>query len=160
MAQAEKAETIVMCNKQSSMRRRVRAFTLLEVLMVVIIIGLLAAFVVPNFFNAGEAARVDLCKATVKAGLNGALDLYRAHVGQYPQSDKGGLKLLLEAPDDEDQAKNWHGPYVKSAQDLKDPWNHEYKYECPGKYNEKSYDLSSDGQSEDEKDDICNWEKT
>ncbi len=137
-----------------------RAFTLLEVLMVVVIIGLLAAFVAPNFFGAGERAKVDLAAAAVKSGLNGALDLYKAHVGTYPPSEDGGLKLLLEPPQNEELAKKWSGPYLKKAEDLKDPWTHEWIYECPGKYNEKSYDLSSGGGTDGADDDITNWEKT
>lgn len=141
-------------------RNRKRAFTLLEVLMVVVIIGLLAAFVAPNFFSAGDKAKKDLASAAVKSGLNGALDLYKAHVGTYPPSDEGGLKLLLEPPSNEELAKKWSGPYLKSAEDLKDPWGHEWKYECPGKYNTKAYDLSSDGESSSSDDDITNWAKT
>ncbi len=143
---------------RKAMRRR--AFTLLEVLMVVVIIGLLAAFVAPNFFGAGERAKIDLARATVMSGMNGALDLYRAHVGTYPLSDDGGLKLLLEKPSNEDLAKKWSGPYLKRTDDLKDPWGREWKYECPGKYNEKSYDLWSEGPTEASDDDITNWQRT
>jgi general secretion pathway protein G len=141
----------------------VRAFTLLEVLMVVVIIGLLAAFVVPNFFGAGDRARKDLTQALVDSGLNGALDLYKAHVGMYPPSEDGGLQLLLEAPEDEVLAEKWAGPYVKKAQDLLDPWGSDLVYECPGDINgEDSYDLSSAGpnRQEGDDDDIVNWEKT
>ncbi len=141
---------------------RKRAFTLLEVLMVVVIIGLLTAFVVPNFFGAGEKAKKDLTQALVDSGLNGALDLYRAHMGSYPRSDEGGLQLLLERPSDEEKAKRWAGPYVKRAQDLKDAWQRDLIYKCPGDVNSESYDLSSagpDGQ-EGTEDDIRNWQRT
>ncbi len=143
-------------------RSRVRAFTLLEVLMVVVIIGLLAAFVVPNFFGAGEKAKKDLTQALVDSGLNGALDLYRAHMGNYPKTDDGGLTLLLEQPDDEDLAKKWHGPYIKKAKDLKDPWGQDLLYAFPGEVNENGYDLSSTGPDTEEgtDDDIINWERT
>lgn len=154
------AETNTMTQRIVRARPRRRAFTLLEVLMVVVIIGLLAAFVAPNFFGAGERAKLDLAKATVKSGLNGALDLYRTHVGAYPPSDDGGLKLLLEAPQDEETRAKWSGPYLKKAEDLKDPWGREWRYEAPGKYNETSYDLSSDGPTTNADDDITNWQKT
>lgn len=139
-----------------------RAFTLLEVLMVVVIIGLLAAFVAPQFFSAGDRARIDLAKAAVTSGLSGALDLYKAHMGEYPPSDAGGLKLLMEGPDDEEARKKWAGPYLKKASDLKDPWEHEWIYRAPGEYNKTSYDLSSAGQDKQEgtDDDITNWERT
>jgi general secretion pathway protein G len=143
-------------------RTRARAFTLLEVLMVVVIIGLLAAFVVPNFFGAGDRARVDLTDALVKSGVNGALDLYRAHMSTYPRTDEGGLTALVQRPDDEERAKKWSGPYVKKVQDLKDAWGHDLIYQCPGTYNENGYDLSSAGPDDQEgtDDDLTNWERT
>jgi general secretion pathway protein G len=138
-----------------------RAFTLLEVLMVVVIIGLLAAFVAPNFFGAGDRAKHDLAQATVDSGFANALDVYRAAMGDYPRTDEGGLKLLLEAPQDEKLAKKWAGPYLK-VKDLTDPWGHEYIYQYPGKYNDKGYDLSSPGRDGQEgtEDDIVNWQRT
>jgi len=155
-----KAETTMSKSRRTG-RSRARAFTLLEVLMVVVIIGLLAAFVVPNFFGAGDKAKKDLTKALVDSGLNGALDLYRAHMGTFPPSDKGGLNLLLEKPDDEEAAANWHGPYIKKAKDLKDAWGHDLIYRYPGEVNENGYDLASVGPDGEEgtADDITNWEK-
>ncbi len=138
-----------------------RAFTLLEVLMVVVILGLLAAFVVPNLFGTRQKAERDITQSVVNSGFSNALDLYKLHMGHYPLSDEGGLQQLLEPPDDEAQAKKWAGPYVK-PKDLKDPWGRDYIYVCPGNVNETTYDLSSagpDGQ-EGTEDDICNWEKT
>ncbi|MEW6250315.1 MAG: type II secretion system major pseudopilin GspG [Planctomycetota bacterium] len=143
-------------------RKARRAFTLLEVLMVVVIIGLLAAFVAPQFFGAGDRAKKDLARAAVDSGLSGTLDLYKVHMGEYPTSDGGGLKLLLERPDDEEQAKKWEGPYLKKAANLKDPWEHDWLYECPGRVNTTSYDLGSagpDGQ-EGTEDDITNYERS
>jgi len=150
-----------MTGKQSRRPAGRRAFTLLEVLMVVVIIGLLAAFVAPQFFGAGEKAKVQLAQATVDSGFANALDVYRAHMGDYPRSDDGGLKLLLEPPQDEKLAKKWAGPYLK-AKDLVDPWGNEYIYQYPGKYNEKGYDLSSPGRDGQEgtDDDIVNWQWT
>jgi len=153
------SEKTVMVKDKRNVRSLYRAFTLLEVLMVVVIIGLLAAFVVPNFFSAGEKAKVDLTQALVDSGLNGALDLYKLHMGTYPRSDDGGLQLLLEEPDDEELAEKWAGPYIKKAEDLRDPWGHELIYECPGEVNADSYDLSSEGRTDDQDDDITNWEE-
>ena len=136
------------------------AFTLLEVLMVVAIIGLLAAFVVPNLFSAREGARIDLTQALITSGLNGALDRYRLDMGNYPGKNDG-LMALVEPPDDKDLAKKWRGPYLKSAKDLKDAWGNDLVYEFPGRYNENGYDLSSAGPDGEEgtDDDITNWEK-
>jgi len=137
------------------------AFTLLEVLMVIVIIGILAAFVVPSFFGAQEGAQIDLTKALIGSGINGTLDMYRMHMGRYPESDEG-LAALVEPPEDEELAEKWRGPYVKDGSKIKDAWGNDLIYESPGQYNEDGYDLSSpgpDGQ-EDTDDDITNWEKT
>ncbi len=138
-----------------------RAFTLLEVLMVVVIIGILAALVVPNLFGTLEGAKIDTTKSTVGSGFNGMLDLYRMHMGHYPTTDEG-LAALVETPDDDDLAEKWRGPYLKEGAKLQDAWDQEFIYESPGQYNENSYDLSSPGPNmqEGDDDDITNWEKT
>lgn len=143
-------------------RIHVRAFTLLEVLMVVVIIGLLAAFVVPNFFGTGERAREDLTRAKIDSGLGGALKMYRVHMGHYPTDDEGGLKALMEKPSDEDRAKKWAGPYIEKASDLKDEWGNDLIYKSPGQYNEQGFDLSSPGRDGQEgtEDDITNWQRS
>jgi len=139
-------------------RKRTRqAFTLLEVLIVVAIIGALAVFVVPNFINTEAKAKSKLADAAIKSGL-GAIDRYRIDMGYYPRSEDGGLRALIEKPSDEQEAKKWAGPYV-GAEGLKDPWGNDYIYEYPGRYNEGGYDLSSpgpDGQPGND-DDITNW---
>lgn len=144
---------------QSGLRRR--AFTLLEVLMVVVIIGILAALVVPNFFGAQEGAKEDLTRALVDSGVNGTLDMYRMHMGRYPTTDEG-LAALIEEPDDEELAEKWRGPYLKEGAKLQDAWGNDLIYESPGQYNENTYDLSSPGKDAQEgtEDDITNWEKT
>jgi general secretion pathway protein G len=147
------------------MRRSKRAkrigFTLLEVLLVVGILALLAAFVVPNLIGAKDEANIKLTKAAV--GRNGtianALKRYRLHVGVYPETDEG-LAALYEIPDslDEEDGK-WNGPYLDGdPEDLRDPWGREYEYRSPGEFNEESYDLWSLGPDEkDDDDDIKNW---
>jgi general secretion pathway protein G len=159
-----RAEKVMKTHKRI-VRSRVRAFTLLEVLMVVVIIGLLAAFVVPNFINAPDTAKRGLALGAV--GPNGtlatALKMYRLAVGRYPTTDEG-LKALVEPPDDEEMAKKWKnggGPFI-DAGGLKDPWGKDFLYECPGNYNKDGFDLSSpgsDGQNGTD-DDITNWQKT
>lgn len=142
---------------RSRRRTAKRAFSLLEVLLVVVILGILAAFVVPNLIGSSDVAKIGIAKAAVaKGGATAlALDLYRTHVGKYPES----LKELSEKPSDEEQAKKWNGPYINDPGALKDPWEHEYQYKCPGEHNQDSYDLWSwgpDGQDGTD-DDIGNW---
>jgi len=136
-----------------------RAFTLLEVLLVVAILAILAVAVVPNLIGAGDRAKIDHTRATVAlAGPVGtALDLYRTHMNKYPEE----LKALTEKPSDEEEAKRWFGPYINDPNSLKDAWGRDLMYKCPGEHHEDKYDLWSvgpDGQDGTD-DDICNWEK-
>ena len=145
--------------KVNRLARR-RAFTLLEVLMVIVILGVLAALIVPQFAGTGVRARIDLTRTQVTSALSTPLELFKNHTGRYPTTDEG-LIVLLEQPDDEEIAEKWSGPYVKSASSLKDAWDNELIYSAPGEFNESSYDLSSPGPNEIEgdDDDITNWEK-
>lgn len=137
---------------------RRRAFTLLEVLMVIVILGVLAALIVPQFMGTEKRAKVDLTKAQIEA-LGSDLERFRLHVGRYPTTDEG-LAVLLTAPDDEEVAEKWAGPYIKKP--ARDAWQNDLIYESPGTYNENSYDLSSAGpdQQAGTDDDIKNWEST
>lgn len=137
------------------------AFTLLEVLLVVGILALLAAFVVPNLIGVSDQAKVCLAQAAVgrNGAIAGALKKYRFDLGVYPDTDEG-LEALYERPssiDDDDE--RWKGPYLEGTpEELKDPWGHEYQYRCPGEFNEDSFDLWSLGLVEkDDDDDIKNW---
>lgn len=146
------------------MRRANRAkavrggFTLLEVLMVIVILGVLAALIVPQFGGTQRKAEERMTQTQI-VGLKTQLDLFKMHCGRYPTSDEG-LAVLLEPPDEEELVERWGGPYLDAAP--KDAWGRELIYASPGEYNENSYDLSSmghDGQ-EGTEDDITNWEKT
>lgn len=146
------------------MRRRIRraarrsAFTLLEVLMVIVILGVLAALIVPQFTGTQRRAEIDLTKTQV-AGLASDLERFKLHCGRFPTSDEG-LAALLTKPDAEDIGDKWAGPYIKKP--AKDAWQRDLRYESPGRYNEESYDLWSlgpDGQDGTD-DDIANWEKS
>lgn len=141
-------------------RKAVRrgAFTLLEVLMVIVILGVLAALIVPQFAGTQKRAEIDLTRTQIKT-LASDLERFKLHVGRYPTSDEG-LAALLTKPDDEEAAAKWAGPYIK--QPAKDAWQRDLRYESPGRYNEDSYDLWSlgpDGQDGTD-DDITNWEKS
>jgi general secretion pathway protein G len=144
-----------------SRRRRTRkAFSLLEVLLVVVILGILAAFVVPNLIGSSDKAKIGITEAGVAKGgaIALALDLYRTHVGSYPET----LKDLTEKPSDEEKSKKWNGPYINDPNSLKDSWGHEFQYKLDGDHNgQGNYDLWSwgpDGQDGTD-DDIGNWTK-
>ncbi len=140
--------------------KRHEAFTLLEVLMVIAILGLLAMLVVPNVMGVGEKAKKDIAKAAVgKSGdMANVLNIY---VGTYPSGEEG-LLALVERPDSiEEESDKWAGPYIEDPGMLKDPWGNEYQYKNPGEFNEDSYDLYSMGPDGEDgtDDDIGNWRK-
>ncbi len=137
-------------------RNRRRAFTLLEVLMVVVIIGILAAFIVPQFVGVQEGAEIKMAEAAVKTGLSNALELYKFAMGVYPEE----LTQLIEEPDDEEEAKKWKGPYLEED-NLVDPWGNEWYYRGPEEADENTgkYDFGSNGPNGEwgDDDDIKNW---
>ena len=128
-----------------------KGFTLIEILLVVIIIGILAGLVVPNLVGRGEEARSQAARADINGGLAAALDLYELDNGTFP--DK--LDDLISSSG---SAKNWRGPYVKKGLP-KDPWGNPYSYKKPGTQNTTSYDLFSTGADGQEgtSDDVTNW---
>jgi general secretion pathway protein G len=131
-----------------------RAFTLVEIMLVVAIIGVLAALVIPPISGRSEYARYIAAKTDINSGIKSALDHYDADMGTYPAS----LQDLLTSPGK--NAVRWHGPYLASVALPKDPWGNFYLYTYPGKRNPATYDLwssGSDGKSGDA-DDIGNWQ--
>lgn len=137
------------------MRGQKRAFTLLEVLMVIVILGILAAVIAPQLMGAQDGAKKDLAELVVTNGFNGSLDRYQLDMGTYPEQ----ITELIEQPDDEELADDWNGPYIKES-DLKDPWGSEWYYQYPGEENASSYDLGSNGPNKGwgDDDDIVNWQ--
>lgn len=134
-----------------------RAFTMIEIMLVIIIIGVLTAMIVPNLAGRGKQAKVTAAKADIEANLVAALDLYELDNGQYPTTEQG-LKALLTAPVSSPLAPNWNGPYLKKKSIPLDPWGREYVYTSPGIHNTDSYDLSSLGPDGIESnDDVVNW---
>ncbi len=112
-------------------------FTLLELLVVVVIIGLLAAFVAPRYFGQVGKSEVNIAKAQIDA-LEKALDQYRLDIGRYPDSELG-LNALVTKPANEPK---WAGPYLRKDVPL-DPWGKPYVYRIPGEKHE--FDLVSFG---------------
>jgi len=134
-----------------------KGFTLIEILLVVVIIGILAAMVVPNLSGQGKKARVSAARVDIESNLATALDLYELDNGKYPTSEQG-LKALIQKPTSAPEPINWNGPYLKKKQIPKDPWQKEYVYASPGVHNPEEYDLSSYGpDSVESEDDISNW---
>ena len=132
-----------------------QGFTLIELLLVLVILGILAAIVVPKFSGRTEQARQTAAQSQL-ATFGTALDAFEVDTGHYPRG-KSGLMDLVQQPRD---AQNWKGPYMKN-EIPKDPWGNDYLYECPGKHNPSSYDVMSMGP--DAKvggdDDITNWQQ-
>ena len=131
-----------------------RAFTLIELVLVVMIIGVLAAMVVPRLTGRTETARESVARMDVDLTIATGLKLYDLDHGVYPTTEEG-LRALLAAPA---SAGNWKGPYVDM--NLLDPWGHDYQYRCPGTHRPGRYDLFSLGKDGIESaDDITNWQE-
>ena len=114
-----------------------RGFTLLELLVVIVIIGLLAAYVRPKYFAQLGKSEVTVAKAQIDA-FEKALDTFRLDVGRYPTTEEG-LASLITKPD---TAAKWNGPYLR-RQLPKDPWGNAYQYHSPGA--KSDFDLLSFG---------------
>lgn len=135
------------------MKNRLRGFTLIELMLVVIIIGALVAMVMPRLTGRGEQARGAAAKADIMANIATALKLYELDNGEFPSTDEGLNALLIKPP----SLNNWHGPYLEK--NPIDPWGREYKYKSPGEHRQGDYDLYSLGKDGAESnDDVNNWE--
>jgi general secretion pathway protein G len=137
-----------------SFARRNGGFTLLELLVVMVIIGLLAGFVAPRYFAQVGKSQVKVARAQIDA-LDKALDQFRLDVGRYPTTEEG-LQVLVAAPSNEPA---WAGPYLKKGVPA-DPWGRPYVYTQPGSHSD--FDLMSYGKDgrpggTGEDADITNW---
>ena len=128
-----------MSPEEARIRRaaKIHGFTLLELLVVVVIIGVLAGFVAPRYFGQVGKSEVNVARAQIDA-LEKALDQYRLDTGHYPTSELG-LKALVEKPASEPK---WSGPYLRKEVPL-DPWGKPYVYKMPGEKGD--FDLISYG---------------
>ncbi len=144
-------------NKTSYQRTNLNSgFTLIELLIVMVIIGLLAAFIVPKLIGKVGKSKQTAAKAQIEL-ISTAIDVYRLDTGKYPSQDTG-LQSLNTKPGD---VQSWKGPYMKKEKIPKDPWSADYIYNYPGTHGD--YDLvsygadGSEGGSDDNKD-IASWE--
>lgn len=131
-----------------------RGFTLLELLVVLVILGLLAGYVAPRYFSQVGKSEVTTARAQIGA-LEKALDQYRLDTGHYPATEQG-LAALNDRPADEPR---WNGPYLKKAVPA-DPWGKPYQYRMPGEHSEVDvFSFGRDGTAggSDDSADIGNW---
>jgi len=130
--------------ERRSARTRQDAFTLIEIMAVVIIIGLLTTIVGAAIFQQVDKGRVTTAKAQINS-LEGVLELYRMDNGRFPNSEQG-LEALVTAPTSEPAPRNYPpGGYLKGGRVPLDPWSSPYQYEAPGQHNRHSFDLWSYG---------------
>jgi len=146
-----------LCPGHRQVRRRLGGFTLIEIMVVVIIIGLLAAFIVPTVISKVDDAKINKAKADIQA-LEAALTMFRLDNSKFPSTDQG-LAALTKPPTDP-SIRHWRaGGYLDRVS--KDPWGNEYQYAYPGTHG-KEYDLftlGADGQpgGDGVNADIGNW---
>jgi general secretion pathway protein G len=136
---------------------RQAGFTLIELMIVLFILGLLAALVAPRLMGRVGKAKQKTAQAQIQM-LATALDLYHLDVGRYPTEEEG-LKSLYAKPE---SLSGWSGPYMDKAVP-KDPWGRDYVYKCPGEHGPYDlYSLGADGQpgGDGENADISNWESS
>ena len=140
------------------MRKAVGGFTLIELMLVIVIIGALAAMVVPRLVGRSDEARIGATRADIKGNLSLALRLYEVDNCRYPSADQA-LQALLTKPTSPPVPESWKGPYIES--DPLDPWKQPYVYHYPGNHPPRDYDLFSKGPDgkEGTEDDIGNWQQ-
>lgn len=133
-----------MSASQARSRRRRAAFTLIEIMAVVLIIGLLGGIVGAAIFGQIDRARVTTAQTQIKQ-IEAALDFYRMDNGKYPTTDQG-LEALIRPPSIDPIPKNYRPEgYLSGGRVPLDPWRNEYEYLAPGQNNPYSFDLWSHG---------------
>lgn len=131
-------------------------FTLLELLVVLVVMGLIAAIVTPQVMSMLSGAKTNSAGLQIET-LSTALNYYQLDVGAYPADDQG-LEALISAPKD---VRNWRGPYVRKRAHLLDPWGRPFRYRTPGRQGPFDlYTLGADGKDGGEGDnaDVGNWD--
>lgn len=137
-------------------RRTSAGFTLIEIMVVVIVIGIIAATIIPKFMSTTHDAKVSTAKSHI-AELENAVERFNIHMDRYPTMEEG-LKVLVEAPTGD--ASKWRGPYISLLRN--DPWDEPYQYRVPGTHHPNGADIWSRGEDkadggEGKAADIGNW---
>lgn len=133
-----------------------RGFTLLEILVVLVILGMLASLVGPQVFKQLAGSKSRAAELQIQE-LSAALDLYRLEVGSYPSTSLGLGALINQPPN----VSKWNGPYLKKSVIRQDPWGNDYQYRFPGQHGEFDlWSLGADGREggDGENRDIRSWE--
>jgi general secretion pathway protein G len=126
-------------NLYSYRTRKQTAFTMIEIMIVVVIIGILAATIIPQFIGTTHDAKVSTAKGHLSE-LEAAVERFNVHMDRYPTTEEG-LRILVNSPGGEDN--KWRGPYIKQLRD--DPWGNPYQYAFPGVRHPHSFDIWSRG---------------
>jgi general secretion pathway protein G len=142
--------------KTRLLRSGSRGFTLIEMMVVLVVIGILAAAIAPQFLHTAKDAKISAAKGNI-AELDSALQRFYVNMDRFPTTEEG-LKALVEAPAGEES--KWRGPYISLLRD--DPWGSPYQYRVPGLHHPTSFDVWSQGSDkadggEGEAADIGNW---
>lgn len=138
-------------------RQKRSAFTLVEMMVVVVIIGVLAATIIPSIVGKSAEAKISAAKADIST-LESAVEQFYVNMDRYPTTEEG-LKVLVDPPTTED-ATHWKGPYIKLLRN--DPWGNPIQYRYPGTHHPTSFDVWSRGEGgqdggEGNAADIGNW---
>jgi general secretion pathway protein G len=140
----------------SKPRRAARAFTLLEILIALAILGLLVGLAVTNLDKIFGNSQESVVKVFVQESIKIPLNTYRINMGSFPSTSEG-LQALVTPPGS--NADNWRGPYIADGKLPNDPWGEPYQYAYPGTHNKNGYDIWSKGPDKQSGtgDDIGNW---
>lgn len=136
-------------------------FTLIELMVVIVILGVLAGLIIPRIVGRPEEARRIKARVQMES-IETALKLYKLDNGTYPSTEQG-LQALVEAPTVGQLPRKWReGGYLEKGKVPKDPWDNDYVYLCPGLHGDfdlMSYSADGEPGGEDENEDINNWEE-
>ena len=137
-----------------------RGFTLIELMVVIVILGILAGLIVPRIMSRPEEARQTKARIQIES-LETALKLYKLDNGSYPSTEQG-LQALVEPPEVGNLPGRWReGGYLEKGKVPKDPWDNEYVYLCPGTYDDYdiiSYGVDGEPDGEGKNRDITSWD--